>query len=496
MKVRSTSVWCGVLVLLGGWFAFEALQADPNARRSADAELDGTSNALRDAGRVMAKIAKQISPSVVHIESLHRTALRGEVEETGSGVIFRGAHIPGEYVVTNRHVIAGAKLTEISITLVDGRLIHPEKTWEDEASDIAVLKVTVDGLTAASWGDSDAAEIGHPVLAVGSPFGLSQSVTFGIISAKSRRSLKLGDRGVLNQDFLQTDAAINPGNSGGPLIDLTGHVVGINTAIASNSGGNEGIGFSIPSNLVSRVVDQLLEYGKVYRAYLGVKLDPEFNASKAKTLKLDRVRGARVMSIYPNTPAARAKLIKDDVILSFDGVDILDENHLINVVSLSPVGKRVRLTVLRKGEKLTVYVDLSDRSVAEEEPAPAAPQQSKTNEKVELMGLSVCPLDAQLAPQLGLNPSATGVLIIRQRRLPNRLLSNQPAAAASESELRPGDIIERFAGFPIHTAEELEQLASQVPEGGRALIEVVRKHPDRPIHREWIVWQRPVGPAT
>ncbi len=386
MRVRSTIVLCGVFAFVGGWVVFERSHADP--RRGVDLDLDSSTNALRDAGRVMAKISKQISPSVVHIESLHRTVLRGEVEETGSGVIVKSTHLPGEFVVTNRHVIAGSELKEIKITLPDGRQLHPERVWDDAASDIAVMKVSVEGLTAASWADSDLAEIGYPVLAVGSPFGLSQSVTFGIISAKSRRSLKLGDRGVLNQDFIQTDAAINPGNSGGPLIDLNGRVVGINTAIASNSGGNEGIGFSIPSNLVSRVVDQLLEYGKVYRAYLGVKLDPDFDITKARALKLDRARGARVMSIYPNTPAARAKLQKDDVILSFDGIDIIDENHLINVVSLSPVGKKVRLMVLRRGEKFPIQVDLSDRSVAEDDSAPAVPQQSKVGKPVEQMSFS------------------------------------------------------------------------------------------------------------
>lgn len=492
MRLRSSFVWCSVFVLVSGWFAFAALQADPNARRS-DNEFDGPTNALRDAGRVMSKISKQISPSVVHIESIHRTALRGEVEETGSGVIVRGARLPGEYVVTNRHVIANAKLPEISVTLVDGRMVHPERIWEDEASDIAVLKIAVEGLTAAAWADSDAAEIGHPVLAVGSPFGLSQSVTFGIVSAKSRRSLKLGDRGVLNQDFIQTDAAINPGNSGGPLVDLTGRIVGINTAIASNSGGNEGIGFSIPSNLVSRVVDQLLEYGKVYRAYLGVKLDPDFNTQKAAALKLDRVRGARVMAVYPNTPAARAKLGKDDVILSFDGTDILDENHLINVVSLSPVGKRVRLSVLRRGEKVTIYVDLSDRSVAEEDSAPAAPQQSKVDVDVDLMSLSVCPLDSQIAPQIGLDPTASGVLVTRSRRTPSRLLGRH--VDAHEAVLQTGDVIERFAGVLIRTPAELELSASRIPQGKCALIEVLRKSSDGQMQRIVIVWQRANGTA-
>src|SRR5438067_105173 len=151
---------------------------------------------------------------------------------------------------------------------------------------------------ASRWGDSDKVEIGHLALAMGSPFGLSQSVTLGIISAKGRRSLKMPESSeMINQDFLQTDAAINPGNSGGPLIDMQGQVIGINTAIASQSGGNEGIGFSIPSNLVRRVIDQLLEHGKVIRAYLGVSLDNDFNADTAARLKIDRLRGARIVGI-------------------------------------------------------------------------------------------------------------------------------------------------------------------------------------------------------
>lgn len=491
MRVRSTGIWCGVLMLTLGWFAFRALHAEQNSRR--DSDLDGQANALRDAGRVMARISKQISPSVVHIESVHRTVLRGEVEETGSGVLVRSSHVVGDYVVTNRHVITGAKLTEIKITLADGRLIHPERVWDDEASDIAVMKIGVEGVVVASWADSDVTEIGHPVLAVGSPFGLSQSVTFGIISAKSRRSLKLGDRGVLNQDFLQTDAAINPGNSGGPLIDLNGRVVGINTAIASNSGGNEGIGFSIPSNLVSRVVDQLLEYGKVYRAYLGVKLDPNFDTPKAKALKLDRARGARVLSIYPNTPASRAKLLKDDVILSFDGIDILDENHLINAVSLSPVGKRVRLMVLRRGEKVPVFVDLSDRSVAEEDTAPALPQQSNKDVDVDLMSLSVCPLDHELAPQWGLE-SPTGLLVTRVHRADVRLLSGSSPLLPSQTGLQAGDIIERFGGRTVGSATELDQLARSLPEGGRALIDVLRRSSNGQVERAVLIWHRETAP--
>jgi serine protease Do len=328
---------------------------------------------LQQFSQVLAKISSAATPSVVHIQSERKSA-RGKVEETGSGVIMTSVRRDGYFVVTNRHVIDGAALEEITIQLNDGREIHPERVWSDAATDVAVLKISAPNLVPSRWADSNQAEIGHFVLAMGSPFGLSRSVTLGIISAKGRRQLKLGSAEVLNQDFLQTDAAINPGNSGGPLIDLQGRVVGINTAIASSSGGNEGIGFSIPANLAQRVMEQLLEHGVVHRAYLGVRLDPQFDQKTAKTLRLDRVRGARVTQIYPNTPAARAELRVDDVVLTFDGLDVQDENHLINLVSLTPIGRQVKLSVWRGGREVMLTITLADRvdlQQTSEAPAPA-----------------------------------------------------------------------------------------------------------------------------
>jgi serine protease Do len=200
------------------------------------------------------------------------------------------------------------------------------------------------------------------VLAMGSPFGLSRSVTLGIISARGRRQLKLGATSdVINQDFLQTDAAINPGNSGGPLIDLQGRVIGINTAIASSSGGNEGIGFSIPSYLAQRVMDQLLELGTVPRAWIGVTLDEHFNVKIAQRLKLDRLRGAHVKIVSPNSPASRAGLQFDDIVLTFDGTDVQDHDHLINLVSLSPIGKKIRMSVWRSANEVPLTIVLADR---------------------------------------------------------------------------------------------------------------------------------------
>jgi serine protease Do len=189
-------------------------------------------------------------------------------------------------------------------------------------------------------------------------------------------------------------------------------VIGINTAIASSSGGNEGIGFSIPSNLAQTVMEQLLEHGTVRRAYLGVRLDPQFDAKTASQLKLDRVRGARVTQVYPNTPASKANLLVDDVVLSFDGVDVQDENHLINLVSLTPIGRQVKLSVWRGGKRVQLTILLADRS--EMQQTSQAPQpQPGMGYPVRLMGLTVHPLDGDLATQLGFQRSTRGLLILK-----------------------------------------------------------------------------------
>lgn len=344
-------------------------------------ELSSESSPLQEGSMLLAKIAAVTSPSVVHIQSERRVAGRAKEEETGSGVILTSSKMSGYFVVTNGHVVDKTSLDSISIHLSDGRVIQPERVWSDEQSDVAVLKIEGSNLVAAKWGDSRKVEIGHMVLAMGSPFGLSRSVTLGIISARGRRQLKLGSTSkVLNQDFLQTDAAINPGNSGGPLVDLQGRVVGINTAIASSSGGNEGIGFSIPSYLAQRVMDQLLEFGTVPRAWIGVELDDNFTVKVAQSLKLDRLRGARVKVVSANSPASRAGLQFNDVVLSFDGSDVQDHDHLINLVSLSPIGKKIRMSVWRGASEVALTIVLADRKDYDnrsgEAPSKPGPRQS------------------------------------------------------------------------------------------------------------------------
>src|SRR2546423_2244413 len=242
--------------------------------------------------------ARRLSPAVVSVEAVKPSGTKPDgkprtVEDSGSGVLIAADDGRGTLVITNNHVVTGAQPAQISVNLSDGRLLRPTQVLADPETDVALLRVDRAGLPLATLGDSDRARVGQWVLAVGSPFGLSQSVTHGIISARERGSVSLGST-IRIKDFLQTDAAINPGSSGGPLVNLDGEVIGINTAIASQSGANSGVGFSIPVNLVQRVIRQLLEKGSVTRGYLGVQLATSFEPTDALELGLDRVHGSLV----------------------------------------------------------------------------------------------------------------------------------------------------------------------------------------------------------
>ena len=371
MARRQTSILASIGMLsiglaIGGHL--ESLRLTQSARavseeNSYETPIPASAAALVESGNHISDIADAVMPSAVHIQAI-RVESERKVEETGSGVLMRSKSVRGLFVITNNHVIRGAENPAIDVVLADGVKLHPQKVFRDEESDIAIIQIADSGHPTARWGDSNGVSIGHFVLAVGSPFGLSQSVTMGIVSAKSRRDLSLtSDQSVTNQDFIQTDAAINPGNSGGPLIDMYGSVVGINTAIASNSGGNEGIGFSIPSNLVRHVFEQMILHGKVRRAYLGVELDNNFSDAAAQRLGLSRALGARIVRVYSHksSPAVLAGLRPDDVIVSFNGVQVVDENHLINLVSLSDIGASVKMEVYRQRQKTQLSVLLTDR---------------------------------------------------------------------------------------------------------------------------------------
>jgi S1-C subfamily serine protease len=316
------------------------------------------------------RVIRQVSPAVVAVDAVipaKRVALKGKAkpteEESGSGVIVRLDGYRGSYAVTNNHVIDGGKVTDITVTLADGRIFRPQQMWTDPQSDVAILRLPASDLPTATLGDSDRMIPGQWVLAFGSPFGLNRTVTHGIISARDRGQISLGNT-IRIKEFLQTDAAINPGSSGGPLVDMTGAVVGINTAIASNNGNNSGVSFSIPSNLVRRVARELLEKGSVHRGYFGLQLAPTLEPAAALRLGLTRVWGALVDSVHPDGPAARGGVVAGDVILRLDAVEVRDENHLINLISSLPANQRVRVTVWRNRQPRTLEVTVGDWSAA------------------------------------------------------------------------------------------------------------------------------------
>lgn len=353
---------------------FEAARG-PDARNQLIREIAAEARLFEEQFSLLKKVVRLVRPSVVHIEAekaeKSRENSRKSVEEAGSGAIIE--HRGQYYVLTNRHVIRNAPISKIDIRLADGRVFHPKRVWSDSGTDVAVMSIDAPSVAPCLLGNSDAVEIGDFALAVGSPFGLSHSVTYGIISATGRRNLQLGDEGVQYQNFLQTDAAINPGNSGGPLLNVRGEVIGINTAIASSSGGSEGIGFSIPINMAMAVVQQLIDKGTVSRAYLGVDLKSKFGPVEAAKLGLPTPQGALISGIHGGTPAAEADMRIGDVVLQFDGVTIEDDSHLMQVVGLTPVGKSVTVVVLRQAKPVRLSVTVADRQRLNSPPANTPP---------------------------------------------------------------------------------------------------------------------------
>jgi serine protease Do len=383
------TVALGIALLSGQWSYSQALSdqglghASELSNRQQEYELLASQmRPWEEQNRLLRKAVRLVSPTVVHIEAtkeepvqevsldsrLEKSKIRTKrVEEAGAGVVIevQGRH----YVLTNRHVIQSAQIPDIRVETYDGVPLQIVKITEDPSTDLAVIDVGRSDLAACRLGDSRTLEVGEHVFAVGSPFGLNHSVSLGIVSAKGRRNLELGNKSIVYQDFIQTDAAINPGNSGGPLMNLRGEVVGINTAIASNSGVNEGIGFAIPIQLAMAVATQLIEKGELRRSYLGVSVERAFHVDpqtglqnsglQSNRLQSYRAQGALVKVVKPNSPAESAGLRYGDIILEFDGVAVENDEHLVQMVGLTASGKSVELEVLRERTRVRLKVWLT-----------------------------------------------------------------------------------------------------------------------------------------
>ena len=355
------------------------------------------------------------------------------------------------YIVTNNHVIEGAD--EISIEFPDGTVLEATVVGTDKVVDIAVLKVDAGGpLPFVTFGDSDTARVGDWVLAIGNPLGQGFSVTAGIVSARARELSGAYD------DFIQTDAAINRGNSGGPLFNMDGEVIGVNTAILSPNGGSIGIGFSMASNVVSKVVDQLKQYGETRRGWLGVRIQ-DITPEIADAMGLDSSEGALVTDV-PDGPAKEAGIEPGDVIINFDGKDVKDTRALVRLVGYTDVGKTVRVVVLRNGDTKTLKVTLGRRedAVAAEENGGNGNQAEPQSQ--EMLGLELGELNDDLRQQLGLAPDAQGLVV----------MGVDPASEAAEKGLQPGDLIVEAGQEKVSSVAELQARIEAARDAGRRSI--------------------------
>lgn len=350
----------------------------------------------------------------------------------GSGVIID----PKGYILSNNHVVKDAD--QVIVKLGDRREFEAKIVGVDDKTDVAILKIEGSNLPTAPIGNSDDLAVGEWVLAIGNPFGLSQTVTAGIISAKGRANVGIAEY----EDFIQTDAAINPGNSGGPLVNLRGEVVGINTAIASRTGGNIGIGFTIPIKMAKAVMEQIIATGKVTRGWLGVKIQ-EITPDLAKSFGLSRNDGAVVTEVIKDSPADRAGLQQGDVILAYEGVVIDSANHLRNMVSASRIGTKAKLTVFRHDKETELQVTIGDLSKAD---LSSYDNAEGGGESIDELGLELQEITPEIAKKARLR-FRQGVMIANVK----------PGSLGDRYGLQTGDVITEINRIRIRNIQDVKQ---------------------------------------
>lgn len=447
--------------------------------QSAQAQSDSESAAIEhayDLSSGFKKIARQVRPSVVNIRSTKRimpasapfggkggrgfeqfreffgddmfrrffdspggSGQRGyERNGIGSGVIVS----EDGYILTNNHVIEGAD--EITVTLYDEREFKAEVVGNDARSDLAVLKIDADGLSFAVLGDSDAAEVGDWVVAVGSPMGLEQSVTAGIISAKGRVNLNLAEF----ENFIQTDAAINPGNSGGPLVTLDGKVVGINTAIATRSGGSQGIGFAIPSNMAKSIMGSIIAEGRVVRGWLGVRIQ-NLDEGMAASFGFDG-EGVLVADVQDGSPAEAGGMEDGDIIMQFGAKKVGDVLELKNTVAAASPKEKIAVKVFRNGKRRTLKIKLGELGAGDDSDSESeASKEEAVNAEVAKLGLMVDDLTPEKAEEFGFEGEGGAVVV-----------AVEPFSPAARAGLRPGDVIVQAQGKAIGSEKDFANVAA------------------------------------
>jgi serine protease Do len=418
------------------------------------------------------KIGRELKPAVVNVSAKRSESATPEMrgpsdEETpfdryfkdyfgsrpkrhersmGSGFVIN----PNGYIVTNNHVVDGA--SQVQVKFSDGRELPAKIVGRDSKTDIALLKVEASGLTVIPLGDSSASQVGEPVMAIGNPFGLDQTVTTGIVSATGR-AIGSGPY----DDFIQTDASINPGNSGGPLINARGQAIGINTAIFSQSGGSVGIGFAIPTSLARTIVTQLADSGTVTRGWLGVGIQP-VTPDIAKSFGRTETNGALVSSVSEGSPAEKAGVKAGDIITEYDGRKVERVSDLPRAVAGTPVGRDVRLGVVRDGMPVTLTAKVAALDAKE-------PREADRSERAKpTLGLAVQPLTPALAQQLGVK--ATQGLVVQN------VVDGSPAADAG---FERGDVIVEVDKKPVKSVADLKDSVEKHGKGKPMLFRVHRQ---------------------
>ena len=418
---------------------------------------------------VFATIAKVMKPSVVKIVTKQKVQARvrripwpegwpgdmlpgpgegddeQEVQGLGSGVIVDGAG----YILTNNHVVGEAEEGKITVYLEDETAIPATLVGTDPKTDLAVLKIDAKDLVVAKLGDSDALEVGDWVLAFGAPFGLTQSVSAGIVSAKGRSRMGVIQHAFSYENFIQTDAEINRGNSGGPLVNMKGEVIGINTAIVTGNGGYQGVGFAIPSSLCKKVLDDLIKYKKVVRGYLGVEIE-DVTAESMQTLKLPSKEGVCVKTVYPDTPAEQAGLKAGDVIVAFDGKKTAKVDELRTMVASYAIGKKAALKVVRDGKETNLEVTIAEQPETEMTARIASWQDRALGITVQTLEPAVARM-LEVDGEVGVYTGEEGVLVVEV----------DPKGPAAANGIKRNDLIKEVANETVRNLSDYRRIRAE-----------------------------------
>jgi serine protease Do len=474
---RTLGLVVGIGVLLTGLlnntpFPFQTMPG--RECQAMDAKLEETAQLFE---RLFSEVSEKVKPAVVHVRAVK--IMKGEEFEKfhppfggrelpfgeeffdrfmrprmpkefrqqgfGSGVIVDSKG----YVLTNNHVVEEAD--ELFVTIGEKKEFKAKVIGRDQPTDVAVIKIEAENLPVATLGDSDKIKIGDWAIAIGNPFGLSQTVTAGIISATGRSRVGIADY----EDFIQTDAAINPGNSGGPLVNLRGEVIGINTAIFTRTGGYQGIGFAIPINMAKTVMKSLIETGKVTRGWLGVAIQ-DVTEDLAKSFNLSTTQGTLVSDVTPNSPAEKAGMLRGDVIVEFEGREIRDMSHLRNTVAQTPVGKVAKVKVLREGKPVELAVTIG------EQPADLFAKGGPA-EPTKDFGMTLDTLTPEMSKRFGYE-GEMGVVV----------MDVEPGSVAERAGIQSGDLIKEVNRERVHNLQEYRVVVSKMPADKGLLLLVKR----------------------